>query len=401
MAAALLLLHELPDDALRHIFTHVELPYVLKLACHALRAAGPKRTLTSMKHVAVSKQSLRLAHAMRFPFTWDAVFSCIIAQSGNFDALVWANDVLHIPMDEHVAACAATSGNLPMVQWLHIVHDDVFNSQNVSRAAAYRGQFPVLRWLHSFGMEFYPPTVNLVAEWGDFATFRWLVEVVGLSHGSDCLGHAARGSGMHKNGEHVKIIEYMRNRPIAHVNRWRELDFSSSVPLATLDMLKYMRNDGCDDPLPELTIMHAAEYNRRDVLEWLLVEIGRPYQLCDVRAAEAAAIGGHVELLKWLRERSCPWDYTAAGAAVHRAITHNNIGLLRWMAANGGHIFHGDVGLDQLWRHLKRTPSGPLPDQLVPDAMWVRALMRWRKVKLLVRAWEIVLFWQSEARKRV
>ena len=61
---------------------------------------------------------------------------------------------------------------------------------------------------------------------------------------------------------------------------------------------------------------------------------------------------------------------------------------------------HGDVCLDQLWRHLKRTPSGPLPDQLVPDAMWVRALMRWRKVKLLVRAWEIVLFWQSEARKR-
>ena len=393
-------LHELSDDALRHIFTHVELPYVLKLACRALRAAGPKRTLTSMKHVAVSKQSLRLAHAMRFPFTWDAAFSCIIAQSGNLDALVWANDALHIPIDEHVAAGAATSGNLQMVHWLHIAHNDVFNSGNVSSAAANHGQFSVLRWLHSFGMEIDWHTVDSVAAWGDFATFRWLVEVVGVSPGSDCLGHAARGSGMLKNGEHVKIIEYVRNSPVLHVNQWRDLDFSNSVSLATLDMLKYMRNDGCDDPSPELTIMYAAQNNRRDVLEWLLAEIGRPYELCDERAAWAAARGGHVELLKWLRERGCPWDYTVAYAGVQRAITDNNIGMLRWMAANGGHIFHRDMCLDRLWRHLKRTPSGPLPDQLVPDAMWVRTLMRWRKVKLLVRAWEIVLFWQSQARKR-
>lgn len=390
------LLNDLPCDALRHIFVHVELPYVLKLACRALRAAGPKRTHTTMARVAKSKQSLRLAHTLRFPFTWDATFASIIARGGNWDALVWANDALRIPIDHNVAYEAATSGNLAMVDWLQISHKAVFDSRKVARAAAGYGHFHIVRWLHLFGLEFGRDTLNATAEWGDFATFQWLVEVVQVVHGRDALTHAARGSGMRKNGEHMKIIEYIRRREIPYFRGWHQDAFPHSVAVAPLQMLKYMWNDGCEDPHPQLTIMYAAQYNRRDVLEWLYTDLAHLYTM-DARAAWAAARNGHLELLQWMRARGCPWDYEAGIAAAQM----NNVHVLRWMAANGGHIFHRSVRLDVLRRQLLHSPTGPLPDQLVPDAMWVHALMRWRKVKLLVRKWEIALFWQRAARKQV
>lgn len=399
MAATTLLLHELPDDALRHIFTHVEVPYVLKLACRALRAAGPKRTFTTMERVAKSKQSLRLAHMMRFPFTWDAAFACVIAQSGNLEALVWATEARRIPIDHRVACDAGTSGNLQMVDWLHAAHKEVFNSKSVARAAAGHGHFHIIRWLHSFGMEICRDTLNATARRGDFGAFLWLVQVVHVWPNQQCLFHAAFGSGMHKNGEHLKIIKFVRNKPVLGINQWPQDAFCTASVLAPIEMLKYMRNDGCDDPNPQLTLMTAAQNNRRDVIEWVLAEFGTQYKL-NPRVTWSAARGGHIELLKWLRERDCPWDFTTAQGAVKHTIIHKNTEMLRWMAANGGHVFHSQVRLDLLRRELLHTPSGPLPDQLVPDATWVRTLMRWRKVKLLVRAWEIGLFWQREARKR-
>ena len=172
--------------------------------------------------------------------------------------------------------------------------------------------------------------------------------------------------------------------------RWPQDAFCTAASVAPIEMLKYMRNDGCDDPHPQLALMHAAGNNRREVLEWLLAEFGSMYALRP-RVAWAAARHGHIELLKWLRERGCPWDNSVALAAVQHAITDGSMRPLRWVAANGGHIFHREVRLDLLRRHLKHRPTGPLPDQLVPDAMWVHALIRWRKVKLLVRKWEIAL----------
>jgi hypothetical protein len=392
-----MLLHELPDDALRHIFTHVELPYVLKLACRTLRAAGPKRTLTTMGRVARSKQSLRLAHAMRFPFTWDATFTGIIARSGNLDALVWANDALCIPFDKFTNADAAMAGNLEILEWLHVVHNDGFDSRDVARVAARFGHFGIVRWVHSLGMAIDYHAANEVAERGDFATFQWLIEVLRIPIGRSCLTRAARGSGMHKNGEHVKIIEFVWGREGPHfIPKWDSSAFVWSVRKASLEMLKYMRSNDCGDECPEDTLTEAAYGNRLDVLQWLCTDLPHIYEP-NLFATCAAATKGHLELLQWLRARGCPWDWRAT----YHAAENNHMHVLRWMAANGGHIYDANVRLERVLRKLVQTPAGPLPDQMVPGAMWIRALMRWRKVKLLVLfKWGVARFWQKEAQKR-
>jgi hypothetical protein len=403
------LLHELPEDALHAIYEHVEVPYVLKLACRALRAAGPKQTHTTMARVAKSWQSLRLAREMRFPFTWDATFASIIAANGNLRVVKWAWAELDLPVDKLVVGAAAIKGHLDVVKFLLGAHPEECKPyQKIAKYAASHGHFHIVRWLFWMGLPIDRDTLHETVEWGDFDTFLWLVNVVRILPSSRSLFHAALGSGLRrrKNGEHLKIVKVLRKPDWIMQNgigfygaQWPQDTFCTACVMAPIEMLKYMRSDGCDDPNPQLSLMHAATNNRRDVFEWLLAEFGSVYKL-NPRVAWAAARNGHIKLLKWLRERGCPWDKSAVEGAVQHAISDGSMGALRWIAANGGHIFHRAVRLDLLRMRLKHTPTGPLPDQLVPDAMWVHTLMRWRKVKLLVRKWEIALFWQRKARKR-
>ena len=111
-------LNELPADALRAIYEHVPLPFVLKRVCRALRDAGPGRTVTTMAAVTESCDTLRLAMRMGCPFPWDERLAKNIAWSGDMRALVWARKTKRIPWDEYTPTHAAHSGNLDMVQWL-------------------------------------------------------------------------------------------------------------------------------------------------------------------------------------------------------------------------------------------------------------------------------------------
>jgi len=404
-------LQELPEDALRSIFAHVELPYVLKLTCRALRAAGPKRTGIGPRMIAKSVGSMRLAHVMRFPLCWNAQFAMHVAEAGNLQGFLWWKGATplpdrpnrgHIPMNSIVLVAAARSGNLALLQWLvsigfHDVHgknmsDEIKDhSKAVAMVAAKHGHFHVLKWMHGLGCAMDHHTVNAAAEWGDYDMFTWLTlggwttaATEGIGYFPGVLAHAARGSGMRPQGEHRKILEHLLRRG----NEWTGGTFRDAADKAALEMLQWMRRDGCPDPFPGLTTITAAKHNRRDVLEWLLRDHGHDYRL-DAEVAQAAAQGGHLELLQWLRSRGCPWDFRAVQFAAYP----KNLHVLRWMAANGAPIYHHKVNLHGLRRQLLATSAGPLVDELVPSAMWVHTLIRWRKVKLAVLRWGIARYW--------
>lgn len=377
-------LHEIPTDALREVYKYVDLPYVLKLVCRALRAAGPARTVTTKPLCAKSKENLRVAHALFFPFLWDEHMACLIAENGNLEALKWANNVIRVPMNTNVAYGAATSGNLEMLRWMHSESVCELDGRSVGPGAAGHGHFHIVRWLHAHDMKTCVRTLNATAEWGNLQEVAWLVEQDPSHARACCLDYPARGSGrpIASYSEYKKIIKFLVSRGA----RFKRDDFCNSVRQASVRLLKWWRRIGVVDDFPHLTMMYAAEANRRDVIEWLVDECG--YQF-GIRMTYAAARMGHIELLAWLRLRNCPWDHTVPQAASFR----KNVPLLRWLAANGAPIFHQDVRLDFLRRALLATPTGPLIDQMVPDAMWVHTLMRWRKVKLWVLKCQIARYW--------
>ena len=378
------LLNDLPTDALREIYKHVDLPYVLKQVCRALRTAGPKRTFTSKALCAKSKESLRVAHALFFPFLWDEHLARLIAATGNLETFKWANDVIRVPVDSTVAYAAATSGNLKMLEWMLAESVCDIDGRNVGPAAAGHGHFHIVRWLHAHDMKTCVNTLNAAAEWGNLKEVVWLVGKDLNMPKASCLDCPARGSGRPNASlsEYKKIIKFL----VSMGARFKRDDFSNSVRQASVRLLKWLRHMGVVDNYPHLTMMYAAESNRRDTIEWLVDECGYRF---NCRMTYAAARGGHLELLAWLRSRNCPWDHLTPQAASLR----KNVPLLRWLVANGGHVFHKEVRLEMLRRSLLATPSGPLIDQMVPDAMWVHTLMRWRRVKLWVLKRQIAMYW--------
>ena len=139
--------------------------------------------------------------------------------------------------------------------------------------------------------------------------------------------------------------------------------------------------------------MHAAcAYGQLEVAKWLHAQ-GAAVDAKTNNGEQPmhwACVKGHLEVAKWLRAEGCPWDH----ATVRGCANVQRFDVFRWVAANGGHIYHRQVNLGMLRRDLLSSPTGPLIDQLVPEAAWVHALMRWRRVKLWFAKFCIARYWE-------
>ena len=69
-----------------------------------------------------------------------------------------------------------------------------------------------------------------------------------------------------------------------------------------LETLKWLRSKGC--PWNYNACAHAALGGHFEVLKWLRSK-GCPW---DEDACAGAAESGHLEMVKWLRSEGCPWD---------------------------------------------------------------------------------------------
>lgn len=69
-----------------------------------------------------------------------------------------------------------------------------------------------------------------------------------------------------------------------------------------LDILKWAREKGC--PWDHMTCRAAAEGGHSEVLQWAR-QNGCPW---DSSTTRAAAREGHLSLLQWARANDCPWD---------------------------------------------------------------------------------------------
>ena len=78
-----------------------------------------------------------------------------------------------------------------------------------------------------------------------------------------------------------------------------------------LEVLKWLREKGC--PWDAWACTEAARYDHLAVLKWLRSQ--DPPCPWDESACSEAAWGGHLDVLKWLRENGCPWDIVCRGTS--------------------------------------------------------------------------------------
>jgi hypothetical protein len=92
-----------------------------------------------------------------------------------------------------------------------------------------------------------------------------------------------------------------------------------------LELLKWARENGC--PLHKWTCWHAAKGGHLEMLKWLREnECLWPWEM-----THYAARNGHIEVMQWLHENGCPWNWlTCADAA-----RGGHLETLKWARENG------------------------------------------------------------------
>ena len=128
----------------------------------------------------------------------------------------------------------------------------------------------------------------------------------------------------HKANAHDGVSKEMwTTRATSSVKRatWAIQDFgltptrwwcSEAAAGGHLDVLKWLRNEGC--PWDEWTCSAAANVGHLEVLKWLRKENDPPCPWDEWTCSNAAEYG-HLEVLKWLRNEGCPWDESTCSAA--------------------------------------------------------------------------------------
>lgn len=77
----------------------------------------------------------------------------------------------------------------------------------------------------------------------------------------------------------------------------------------------------------------AARGGHQHVIEWLEVQGVMHSEHCDESACEAAAAGGHLPFLKWLRSRPSPYPWSETTCKI--AAANGHLDVLQWARANG------------------------------------------------------------------
>ena len=311
-------LDQLPTDALSELYEHVSLPFVLKLVCRALRNAGPKRTETTLSHIAQSSWRLQWAFSNGCPFEWGPKLAAKMARHGCLHALLWGHHHMlrwdketpnqaarhgHLEVLErvHKAGCpahmnevaheAVLGGHMNVLEWIGFWHSQVFRNHLMTQTACEYGHLEVLKWLRSHRCPWNTYCLASAAKNGHMAILEWAPHngaTVSLS--GDEIANAA------KNG-HLHAIIWMRERG------WN-LDARACANAADggyLEVLQYLRSG---------------------------------YTPCkwDNSTCTLAAKSGHLRILHWALTNECPYDQWWLWAAAARM---GQVHVLRYLAASG------------------------------------------------------------------
>lgn len=350
----------LDNDALSILYTHVDLPFALRLTCRQLRDAHPGPTKSCYRDVVCSEAMVSWAIDHGAAQHAGGALAEAAAAAGNLPVLQYVHIFTNLVMQRNLTEAAATHGHLAVLKWLrerecpwdekvaaeaavrghiHILEYALDNnvpmgdSTPVSttpmgtlvQKAAKHGRMECVRWLHFHKKCALTPAVyNAAAYSANLELLKWLdAKDPGLGTKDASISAADAGS--------VECMRYLQRR-----HGWEPIDCAiGAVENNHLHVLEWMvkfpagrKAMRWSSPEEGSLIGKAAFYGYVDIME-LLVEHGA---VLNEETAIDAADGGSVEALKWLRARDCPWSpYVFVKAAGWPGSEE----LMRWALDNG------------------------------------------------------------------
>ena len=198
---------------------------------------------------------------------------------------------------------------------------------------------------------------------GRLDVLKWL-----WNHGHKCV-HYETAYWAVKYG-HMHVLEWFFELPIERQLRKDDEDTldpnclfgdpeilcMGAAQVGNYEVLKFLREKGC--PWGKRTSTEACRYGRLEVMKWLQKE----GCLCDLDGF-LSVCGGHLDVLKWIRETypGCAFDARAS----QWSSIHNRLDCLMWLREHGcpweasvmNHAAGGKGNLEILkWAHENGCP---------------------------------------------
>jgi len=316
---------------------------------------------------------------------WDAYVYAGAARHGHLDLIRWFRVRYSEPLTTWLGCEAAMFGHMQVVRWVHAV-DSTLCDMTTCAMAARGGHLDILEWLVEQGCHCDPTVSMAMAAYdGHTHVIAWLCDryapaqwIPAMCNNAASRGHIAalewmRARGCPWNGGVCKLA-VKRNQP--HVVEWARARgcpwgrnmLAAAAKTGRLGTVRWLHLDmGC--PMDPKACAKAAARGHIDVVKWL-VERGCPFEIgCVARRVAArgrldvmlwlcspgnvldpngydgkrrpwwwdhqlcthAARSRDPELLAWLRERGCPWQWEECRST---ASIWGRDSVVEWLDAN-------------------------------------------------------------------
>ena len=238
------------------------------------------------------------------------------AEQGHVNLLQWASE--RVPIEkkkwgEDIFVGAASKGQLNVLNWALAKGCAGYNT--IFSAAASHGRLDVLEWAKRVRPNWSAHTCASAAEGGRLEILVWLRE-------NGCQWSLTTCSRAAQHG-HLNILKWAIQNGCPHSKR---ICMYRAAENGRLEIIKYYHNEALIPINHPGLCAAAAAGGQMSTLVWLR-ENG--YQW-DAKTTQNAATIGHFEMLKWVRQNGCPWDARTFDAAFNSG----RLDIVQWLREN-------------------------------------------------------------------
>ena len=358
---------DFPPEIVGLLYTFVDLPFAFRATCRAIRDAQPAGTIEgpmlskawdgykTKTAIADVVQDVRLlAWACESGCHWSDRVGLYAAKCGREEAIHYLCTFRGYLWDASVPEAAAANGQLETLTWLHDhrPRGETWN-YDVCDAAAEKGHLACLQYVFDKGFPFSSQGLNAAALGGHYECVKFLLDQnakapVGWdptrSHAAD---YAAKGG-------HIDILRLLQEHGVP----WTDDTALNAAVGGDFDCFRWLVNKGCpygreacfeaaaiEGHVPLVrwfieTLNHAQEepyfdgglltelaYRGKTEVLKVAHDVNEFREHVDDYFCENAASGGHLDTLKWLRHVGCPLGSTI----VEQAAGGGHLHVLDWL----------------------------------------------------------------------
>lgn len=258
----------------------------------------------------------------------------------------------------HACEIAAEMGDTYMLEFLQ-GFPDVFDGKKIFKIASISNKIQVIKWAIQKKIEYSEDAVCNACLYGNLDILILLISsgfmLKASKHRTPC-GLAIQGNHMHvvkyliqeslKNNtgcafEAQSLAYASLNGNLDMVKLLKSFGFTWIVPPTYfgvdhyviseaargghLEVIKWMKQEGC--PWGTSTFREAAGFGNIELMTW----IRDNGCIFDESSVIYASANGKLDALKWLRSNGCPWDIRAVFASAY----HEDRSVLGWLIDNG------------------------------------------------------------------